>query len=205
MTLATTRGKFAHICIELDLKKPLRLRYLMQGREWHLQYEGLHDICFGCREYGHREINCPLKTSKAVGTTEGSSSGNSPIGMKAQQPMAAQPEVSKTSYGSWMVAQRARRQPGRMGLPNYGAPASATAQPMNDTDHGQQTGVSRSKEHGQTVAATGSRFSMLNDQEEVSATDNNVVGEEVPNATVTKMDKPMGSRKGKAPVREGMA
>lgn len=40
MTLATTRGRFARVCIELDLKKPLYSRYLLRGREWQLQYEG---------------------------------------------------------------------------------------------------------------------------------------------------------------------
>lgn len=40
-TLATTRGKFAGVCIEHDLTKPLHSRYQMRGREWQMQYEGL--------------------------------------------------------------------------------------------------------------------------------------------------------------------
>lgn len=46
--LATTRGRFVRVCIEIDLKKPLQSRYRMRGRKWQLQYEGLQDICFAC-------------------------------------------------------------------------------------------------------------------------------------------------------------
>lgn len=58
-TLATTRGKFARVCIEIDLGKPLRSRYRMRGREWRLQYEGLYDMCYLCGKYGHQETACP--------------------------------------------------------------------------------------------------------------------------------------------------
>lgn len=63
-TLATTQGKFARVCIELDLKKPLQSRYRTRGREWKLQYEGLQDICFICRKYGHRDRGFPLRAPK---------------------------------------------------------------------------------------------------------------------------------------------
>lgn len=79
-TTLATRGKFSRVCIELDLKKPPRLCYLMRGREWHLQYEGLKNICFGCGKYGHRESHCPLKIQTGGCTAEDSGKQQNGIG-----------------------------------------------------------------------------------------------------------------------------
>lgn len=52
------RGKFARICVELDLTKPLDA-YVEVEDEWHqLQYEGIHLICFQCGHYGHEQSQC---------------------------------------------------------------------------------------------------------------------------------------------------
>lgn len=62
-TLATSRGKFAWVCVEIDLDKLLVARYWKRKRDSQLQYEGLHDLCLTCGKYGHNEIKCPLATT----------------------------------------------------------------------------------------------------------------------------------------------
>lgn len=57
---ATTRGKFARVCVEVDLTKPVKAGYRMRGRQWHLQYEGLHELCFVYGQYRHREASCHM-------------------------------------------------------------------------------------------------------------------------------------------------
>lgn len=52
-TLMASRGKFARVCVEVDLTKPLRSGYRKRGEMHDLQYEGLHDLCFHCGKYGH--------------------------------------------------------------------------------------------------------------------------------------------------------
>lgn len=53
-TKLVTRGRFARVCIEIDLTKPLATKFWLDGR-WHsIEYEGLHIICFCCGHYGHR-------------------------------------------------------------------------------------------------------------------------------------------------------
>lgn len=47
-TLMTSRGKFARVCVEVDLTKPLRAGYKIRGETHPLRYEGLHDLCFVC-------------------------------------------------------------------------------------------------------------------------------------------------------------
>ncbi|RYR28869.1 uncharacterized protein LOC107648652 [Arachis ipaensis] len=52
------RGKFACICVEIDLKNKLVPSFLALGKEFHIEYEGLHEICFKCGRYGHKLDQC---------------------------------------------------------------------------------------------------------------------------------------------------
>ncbi|KAF9665089.1 hypothetical protein SADUNF_Sadunf16G0085800 [Salix dunnii] len=54
------RGKFARICVELDISKPLTLFIVVEGRTYGVVYEGFQVICFECGYYGHGRDNCPL-------------------------------------------------------------------------------------------------------------------------------------------------
>ncbi|XP_057760262.1 uncharacterized protein LOC130980619 [Arachis stenosperma] len=52
------RGKFARLCVEIDLRHKLVLVIKVLGRDFKVKYEGLHLICFGCGRYGHRVELC---------------------------------------------------------------------------------------------------------------------------------------------------
>ena len=57
-TLAISRGRYARVCVEVDLLQPLVGKILLDG-EWQLvSYEGLHTICSVCGMYGHKEDSC---------------------------------------------------------------------------------------------------------------------------------------------------
>lgn len=92
-TLATSRRKFAHVCVEINLDKPLVTSYRMRGRDGRLQYEGLQDLCFTCCKYGHKEIKFPRTTSKISGALENEGS-------------AASDMVESDQGAAWMVAQK---------------------------------------------------------------------------------------------------
>ncbi|XP_057444266.1 uncharacterized protein LOC130736451 [Lotus japonicus] len=57
-TLRGDRGRFARICVELDLTKPVIGRIMVEGYWYNIQYEGLHVICTKCGCYGHRSCEC---------------------------------------------------------------------------------------------------------------------------------------------------
>ncbi|KAI9112722.1 hypothetical protein K1719_016225 [Acacia pycnantha] len=59
------KGGFARICVEIDLKKPLLPSYLVFGEERSIVYEGLHQVCFKCGQYGHQKIACPTELSQS--------------------------------------------------------------------------------------------------------------------------------------------
>lgn len=62
-TLLASRGKFACVCVEVDLNAPLKSSYRLRKDFWRIQYKGLYNICFECGRYGHRSVSCPLKVS----------------------------------------------------------------------------------------------------------------------------------------------
>ncbi|RYR07165.1 hypothetical protein Ahy_B05g074486 [Arachis hypogaea] len=61
-----SRGKFARICVEIDLSKQLVPSIQVLGRDFKIKYDGLHLIYFGCGSYGHRMDQCSKKQKKEV-------------------------------------------------------------------------------------------------------------------------------------------
>jgi hypothetical protein len=62
-TLKVARGRFARMCVEIDLTKPVVGRVGINGDWYHVQYEGLHIICTHCGCYGHVLKDCAMKSN----------------------------------------------------------------------------------------------------------------------------------------------
>ncbi|XVF12616.1 hypothetical protein REPUB_Repub08aG0134300 [Reevesia pubescens] len=56
----TLRGKFARICVEVDLTKPLISKMKVGRKMINVEYEELNLICFQCGRVGHKKDNCPI-------------------------------------------------------------------------------------------------------------------------------------------------
>ncbi|KAL4349828.1 hypothetical protein AHAS_Ahas10G0081000 [Arachis hypogaea] len=54
------RRKFARLCVEVDLTKPLLKRYMVNGKEYQVEYEDIHQICFTCGKVNHEQKNCDI-------------------------------------------------------------------------------------------------------------------------------------------------
>ncbi|PKA64863.1 hypothetical protein AXF42_Ash011465 [Apostasia shenzhenica] len=61
---------FAHICVRIDLSKPLKLGVWIDGCYGNfyqkIEYEGLSVICFNCGLVGHKDSACPTRPSPCV-------------------------------------------------------------------------------------------------------------------------------------------
>lgn len=60
MTLAT-HGKFARVCVEVDLTKPLTGGVMLDGHWQRVEYEGFHVVCYQCGCYRHTTDLCMTK------------------------------------------------------------------------------------------------------------------------------------------------
>ena len=66
-TVTGTRGRFARICIQLDIKKPLAQTVKVGKVKLAVIYEGIGLLCFLCGKIGHRKEWCPCKTTETAG------------------------------------------------------------------------------------------------------------------------------------------
>ena len=53
------RGRYARICVQVDVDKPLVTAVLIGKFEQVVCYEGLQRLCFSCGRIGHRKESCP--------------------------------------------------------------------------------------------------------------------------------------------------
>lgn len=56
--VTTGKGRFARVCVELNLNKPLPPNVMVWGRKQPVEYEGLPKICFKCGCHGHKMGQC---------------------------------------------------------------------------------------------------------------------------------------------------
>ncbi|XP_062020661.1 uncharacterized protein LOC133737045 [Rosa rugosa] len=59
LTLGQARGKFARVCIEVDLNKPLHPYVEVESAAYDVVYEGISLICFECGCFGQSKEKCP--------------------------------------------------------------------------------------------------------------------------------------------------
>ncbi|XP_057746093.1 uncharacterized protein LOC130965342 [Arachis stenosperma] len=153
-TAELSRGKFARMCVEVDLTKPLVGKYLINGREYRVEYEGIHQICFSCGRIDHDQKLCPLKVAQNnVPSVQGEREkelpekdqmsdkrNNKEDGKKLDKGKQVMQE-SQENFGDWMVVQRPKK--GRKG---------------------QEAGSSKTKETS-TKTENKSKFSVLHIEE----------------------------------------
>ena len=63
-TALEARGKYARLCIQIDIDKPLVNTILIGRFEQPVSYEGIQNLCFSCGRLGHRVEACPFTICK---------------------------------------------------------------------------------------------------------------------------------------------
>ena len=81
-TQSVDRARFARVCVEVDLSKPLRGTVLINGERFFVAYEGLANICASCGMYGHLVHQCSKGTQETVVVLETQMVGRSSAGSK---------------------------------------------------------------------------------------------------------------------------
>lgn len=65
-TLNVECGRFARICVEVDLTKPVVGTVNINDHWYKVQYEGLHILCATCGYYGHYTGDCTNPSKPVV-------------------------------------------------------------------------------------------------------------------------------------------
>nr|KYP51188.1 Transposon TX1 uncharacterized [Cajanus cajan] len=122
-TLNMNRGRFARVCVEIDLNSPVVGKFCLNDR-WHkVEYEGLHLLCTGCGCYGHLIRECPKTVFESTKKHEDGFENTQKEEEihKASNQIETQP-ISKTEgnskaqssipidvHGEWMIVTRKKR------------------------------------------------------------------------------------------------
>ncbi|KAI9114616.1 hypothetical protein K1719_014314 [Acacia pycnantha] len=99
-TAQRTRGRFARMCVELDLNKPLVPEFNVEGKTLSVVYESLGQICNSCGRVGHMKEGCEAFHRKL-------NAG----GMAVDEPelKGDNTKEKESEEGLWKTVQRARR------------------------------------------------------------------------------------------------
>ncbi|CAN1348896.1 hypothetical protein LINPERPRIM_LOCUS41635 [Linum perenne] len=101
--MATTegaRGRYARVCVEVDLSKPLTGKYMIEDRILNVEYESLEYICFTCGHYGHKMDACPSIISPQ-GATE--------TDKQAEEISNSNKKEEEGDLGVWRTVQRRQK------------------------------------------------------------------------------------------------
>ncbi|WJX42021.1 hypothetical protein P8452_29302 [Trifolium repens] len=65
-TLTQERGKYARLCVQVNLTKPLLAMFTIKDRKYNIEYEGLHLLCTICGKFGHYKEGCQEKRKDSI-------------------------------------------------------------------------------------------------------------------------------------------
>nr|POF23677.1 uncharacterized protein CFP56_77213 [Quercus suber] len=101
------RGRFARLCVQVNLDKPLVRKLYLGKIAQCVLYEGISSLCFSCGRIGHKVEVCPytIKEHTKEQRTDGSVEQNEMQNyIKADE--KKDKEKSQQEYGEWMVVNR---------------------------------------------------------------------------------------------------
>ncbi|KAK2376903.1 zinc ion binding / nucleic acid binding protein [Trifolium repens] len=152
-TLMQERGKYARICVEVDLTESLLAMFMIKGRKYNVEYEGLHLLCKICGKFGHYSEGCPEKHKVGGVQQEGNGMGSQKDGV----------ELSGSKVeGPWMVVQKQKR--------NNKKPKEKETMANTVVDGGGRKNPVKINANGKI---NGSRFAALMDDNEENMLGNN--------------------------------
>ncbi|KAI9110497.1 hypothetical protein K1719_018363 [Acacia pycnantha] len=110
-TAKRARGKFARMCVELDLTKPLVPEFNVEGQMLSVEYESLGPLCSRCGRVGHNHHGCEDFHKKC---------NESGMDIEEKGEQMVKENDNGDEGGKWKSVQRGRRQrksiPGAQGM-----------------------------------------------------------------------------------------
>ena len=99
-TASESRGRFARICIQVNLENPL-IRTIMIGKfAQPVIYEGLNTLCFSCGRVGHKKEACLFLVHEGVHVDSPELNTSTP------SPPSPTHNATTETYGTWTLVSR---------------------------------------------------------------------------------------------------
>ncbi|XP_058780632.1 uncharacterized protein LOC131654593 [Vicia villosa] len=106
-TLQGERSKYARICVEVDISKPLLAMFELKNKSYRVEFKGLHLLCITCGKFGHYKDGCPLKRNLVNNAATTNDQGDMVDGEQTGKINAV--AGSRAGDGPWQVVQKQRR------------------------------------------------------------------------------------------------
>lgn len=169
LTTSQNRGKFARLCVELDLSKPLDAFIQINQTWYNIEYEGLPDICYLCGHYGHKRENCRLKEKPTADVTGEHGSGQGKVNSDTAMGAEHSEKDVENLRGPWMNVPP-RRKP-KNGLKNSDGQTFAPKNQGSRFDvlgnMGENSGTDTAKDDGPITRTQGAARSVFEYNEKV--------------------------------------
>lgn len=125
MTMFASRGRYARMCVQVNIDQPLLTKIQIRDEFIHVEYEGLPTICYSCGRIGHRKGVCPYtvkphetKVQECEGEPVENASTEENMVVDGGAPVKT--SINETpKYGPWIQVQ------GRNSRRNYGRNCSS--------------------------------------------------------------------------------
>ncbi|CAN0880263.1 hypothetical protein LINGRAHAP2_LOCUS13565, partial [Linum grandiflorum] len=118
------RAKYARVCVEVDLTRPLLSKYRIEGVRYFIGYEGLKDLCTNCGKYGAPALRCTCRNPVP---------DEDPMMDSAVNEEQSREEETEKVYGSWMVPRSRKKRWDRRN--DIQQPSHPKRQPHNAAQH----------------------------------------------------------------------
>ncbi|KAL7163813.1 hypothetical protein ACSBR2_039852 [Camellia fascicularis] len=113
-TTMATRGKFARICVEMDLTQPLKPKFVLENKCYNIEYESLRSFCFLYGRIDHRKKACRFRLPSSppddvhiVVTSTKNSSTPTNVSNGNLQSM----DTTEETFGPWMLVTKHGHRP----------------------------------------------------------------------------------------------
>ncbi|CAN1147346.1 hypothetical protein LINPERHAP2_LOCUS15828 [Linum perenne] len=111
-----SRARYARVCVEIDLSKPLLGKYVIEDRVLRVEYESLENLCYFCGVYGHKIYCCPSLAEDGTSLAQQA---------PPEKEKPSLDEDMKETAGEWMTVVRRHKKPQTKGFKTPGKPGGS--------------------------------------------------------------------------------
>ena len=105
-TTMGTKGKFARLCVQVNLDKPLIKQVHIGKNVLSIQYEGINSLCFSCGRVGHKKEACPFIIRENLEEKAGMQDAGAEANIATQDSQEQRFRLMSMVTGWWLTGEK---------------------------------------------------------------------------------------------------